>query len=88
MILSPKRLESIVHETGIRVKGGICRSTVLIEDVLSSCKLSARKFKGDSDLENQAIESSREDCRLLIHYVNFPTEDCVERMAGRVDAER
>jgi len=88
VVLSPKRPESIVYETGTRVKGGICRSTVLIGNILSSCKLSARKTKGDSDLVDQAIESSREDCRPLIHYVRFPTGGCAERMAGRVDAER
>ncbi len=88
VVLSPKRHKSIVHETGTRVKGGICRSTVLIGNILSFCKLLARKTKGDSDLVNQAIESSRKDCRPLIHYVNFHTGGCAERAAGRVDAER
>ncbi len=88
VILSPKRHESIVHQTDTRVKGGICRSTVLIGNILSSCKLSARKTKGDSDLVDQAIELSRKDCRPLIHYVNFHTGGCAEGVAGRVDAGR
>ncbi len=80
VILLSKRLESIVHEINTRVKEDICRSIVLIEDVLSFCKLSVRKFKSDSDLRNQIIESLRKDCKSLIHYVNFLTEDYVERM--------
>ncbi len=88
VILSPKRHESIVHQTDTRVKGDICRSTVLNGNILSSCKLSARKIKDDSDLMNQAIELSRKDCRPLIHYVNFHTEDCAEEVTEGVDAER
>ncbi len=77
-----------MHEINTRVKEDICKSTVLIEDVLSFCKLSVRKFKNDSDLRDQIIESYRKDCRFLIHYVNFLTEDCVKRMTERVDVER
>lgn len=39
-----------MHERGTRVKGGICRNTVLVENILASCKLSARKIKADIDL--------------------------------------
>lgn len=69
------------------MKEGVCKSTVLIENILSFCKLSVRKIKSDSDLKNQIIKSSRKDCRFLIHYVNFHTEDYAERVTEYVQKD-
>jgi hypothetical protein len=40
VIMKWERHESIVHKAGTRVKGGICRSTVLIGNILSCSILS------------------------------------------------